>query len=218
MLVTSRSAEEYHAMFDLTPDDLTDRRILDCSAGASSLTAETRAFVVAVDPVYGRGIDVVTAEARDGLVLGDEMIAEHAHRFEWSWYGDRTRRSVLRKAALTRFVADLARRPSRYVAGALPELPFLDKTFDLVLCSHLLFTWAGHLDQAWHAAALTELVRVTRAEVRIFPLVQQGSGDPVSFLASLLDQLEATGNRPQLRPVPYRFQRGAGQMLVVSCH
>jgi SAM-dependent methyltransferase len=215
VLVTSRSAAEYHAMFDLTSDALAPLRVLDCCAGASSLAAETAAYVVAADPAYGRGRAMVADEAQSGLVAGSDIIEDQADRFEWSWYGVPARRTAMRTAAMRRFVADLAARPSRYVAGALPDLPFADESFDLVLCSHLLFTWADRFDRDWHHAALSELVRVARSEVRIFPLVHQGSGDPVAFLPSLRSELQAAGHRNELRRVPYRFQRGADQMLVV---
>ncbi|MBO0878007.1 MAG: hypothetical protein J2P19_31920, partial [Pseudonocardia sp.] len=64
MLVTSRSAAEYHAMFDLTPADLAAVSVLDCCAGGSSFAAETAGavasgrnggWVVAVDPAYAAG-------------------------------------------------------------------------------------------------------------------------------------------------------------------
>jgi hypothetical protein len=54
VLITSRSAAEYRAMFDLTPEDLTGS-VLDCCAGGSSFAAETGGRVVAVDPAYALG-------------------------------------------------------------------------------------------------------------------------------------------------------------------
>lgn len=85
-----------------------------------------------------------------------------------------------------------------------------------MLCSHLLFSWADQLDSTWHRAALAELVRVARRQVRIYPLVVQGTGEPVSFLDDLRAELDATGHRSQLRQVPYRFQRRADRMLHIA--
>jgi hypothetical protein len=90
---------------------------------------------------------------------------------------------------------------------------------DLVLSSHLLFTWADPFDEAWHRAALLEMARVARREVRVYPLVRRGPGDAVGFLASLLDGLSGPGGvelRVELRRVQYEFQRGATEMLVVQ--
>jgi len=84
-----------------------------------------------------------------------------------------------------------------------------------VLCSHLLFTWADRLDVDWHRAALADLVRVTRLEVRVFPLVALATGGAVPFLARLTDELEEQGHEVAVRDVPYEFQRGAHAMLVI---
>jgi Methyltransferase domain len=215
VLVTSRSAAEYRAMFDLAPDDLTGS-VLDCCAGGSSFAAETVGPIIAVDPAYALGREELAVRVRVGLEEGDRMIDRNADRFEWGWYGSPGRRAGMRRAAAELFLADLEGRPERYVAGALPHLPLSSGSVDLVLCSHLLFTWADQLGEDWHRRALTELVRVARREVRIFPVVVQGTGEPVAFLHALRAELQARGHRSHLRDVPYRFQRGGTQMLQIE--
>jgi SAM-dependent methyltransferase len=207
---------EYLAMFDLSPVDVAGSSVLDCCAGAASFTAESEGRGVAMDPVYAMGSGELATLVRDGVRDGERIIAEHADAFEWDWYGHPARRAEQRRTAADRFLLDLSRRPGRYVAGALPNLPLATGSFDLVLCSHLLFTWSDVLDEAWHRRAIAELVRVARREVRVFPLVVQGTGDPVAFLDSLRADLHAAGHRSCLRTVPYRFQRGADQMLAIT--
>ena len=215
MLVTSRSAAEYRAMFDLAPEDLTGS-VLDCCAGGSSFAAETDGRVFAVDPAYALGRPDLAVRVRAALDEGDRIIDQNADRFEWGWYGSPGRRAELRRAAAELFLADLHVRPERYVAGALPHLPLSSGSVDLVLCSHLLFTWADQLGEDWHRRALAELVRVARREVRIFPVVVQGTGEPVDFLDVLRAELDPLGHRSYLRDVPYRFQRGGDQMLLIE--
>lgn len=217
MLVTSRSAAEYRAMFDLAPDDLTGS-VLDCCAGGSSFAAETDGRIVAVDPAYAMGTEELAVRVRMALDEGDRMIDRNADRFEWGWYGSPASRADMRRAAAELFLADLKRRPERYVAGALPHLPLSSGSVDLVLCSHLLFTWADQLDEHWHRRALAELVRVARREVRIFPVVVQGTGEPVAFLDALRAELHAQGHPSRLREVPYRFQRGGDKMLQIEAN
>ena len=111
-------------------------------------------------------------------------------------------------------VAGNEEHPGTYRAAALPDLPFPDDAFDLALCSHLLFTWSDLLDEAWHEGALDELLRVAR-QVRVFPLVVQGSGDAVPFLPRLLDRLRDQGHVARVVDVPYEFQRGGNRVLEV---
>jgi hypothetical protein len=215
MLVTSRSFAEYEAMFDLSGVDLTGS-ILDCCAGGSSFAAESPARVVAVDPVYALAPAALATRVRAAIPHGDRIIDEHPDRFEWGWYGSPANRLRLRTAAAEAFLADLHGRPGRYLAGALPHLPLASGGFDLVLCSHLLFTWSDRLGEDWHRRAIAELIRVARREVRVFPVVVQGTGEPVPFLDALRDGIHAAGHGTQLRGVPYRFQRGAHHMLVIT--
>ncbi len=216
MLVTSRSFAEYEAFFALTAADAR-RAVLDCSAGASGFAAVANARggrVTAVDPAYSLGREALAAAARASLTTGGAVVDDHEDRFTWRWYGSRERRDELRRGALAAFLDDLRERPTTYVAGSLPDLPFAGGAFDLALCSHLLFTWSDVFDEAWHEAALVEMLRVAR-EVRVFPLVVQGTGDPVPFLPSVLDRLRASGCRAEVVDVPYEFQRGGRRMLRV---
>ena len=85
---------------------------------------------------------------------------------------DRCRRTGSAWRGASGFLADYEAHfiHNRYVGGSLPRLPFFDGTFDLVLCAHLLFTYAARFDFDWHLAACRELVRVSADEVRIHPL------------------------------------------------
>lgn len=214
MLITSRSAAEYRAMFDLT--DLAGARILDCCAGGASFTAETGGAVVALDPVYTQGQAELAASIQTGQQGTTALSDANAEHFDWSWYGTRERKEQLRAEAGKRFLADLADRPGHYVAGDVHHLPFADNSFDLAPCSHLLFTWSDVFDQDWHERAIAELVRVSRGEVRIFPTVVQKTGAPVPFLAALRAEFAARGVASRLAKVPYMFQVGADEMLVFS--
>jgi hypothetical protein len=144
------------------------------------------------------------------------MISENHERFVWDWYGSADRHQEMRRAAGAAFIADLWRRPGSYLAGRLPRLPLADASVDLALCSHLLFTWAGTFDRDRHRTAILEMCRVSRGEVRIFPLVHMGAGEPVGFLDDLRTDLDATGVVSDCARVPYEFQRGADRMLRVG--
>jgi hypothetical protein len=218
MLITSRSFAEYRAMFDLATADLAGG-VIDVCAGGSSFVAElSRRGVpaLAVDPAYAWPYQRLAAAVSDSIAGGHTLIADRPDRFVWSYYGDLDRHRAIRENAAHRFLADLRDRPGGYVAGALPRLPLRDAAADLAVCSHLLFTWSDRFDARWHLAALRELVRVARREVRVFPLVTAGSGDPVPFRVAVTRALAVDGIDAEERPVPYEFQRGAASMLVLS--
>ncbi len=217
MLVTSRSLTEYRAMFALSDEDLLGR-ILDCCAGAASLTAEVSSSggqIVAVDPVFALGLPRVEAAVRESLAGGQQLVDDNEEQFVWTWYGTRDRRDRLRDRAAELFLAHSRRTPGRYIGAELPRLPFRDKSFDLAVCSHLLFTWARRFDQAWHTEALVELARVA-TEVRVFPLVRAGDGSATPFLDDLVHHLHRQGFAVEVRAVEYEFQRGGNQMLVFT--
>lgn len=215
ILVSSRSFAEYVAFFDLDTEAL-PARILDCSAGASSFVAEAHARgvdAVAVDPVYALAPGALAARANAGVPSGNSMIDANSDRFVFDWYQTPQRRAEMRRAALVTFQGHHHSYPDRYIAAALPELAFANAAFDLALCSHLLFTWATQLDEQWHFAALVELCRVAE-EVRVFPLVLQGTGESVEFLPNLRTRLHNQCRiNSEIVPVPYEFQIGARHML-----
>lgn len=211
-----RNRAEYSAFFDLA-GVAEDARILDIGAGPSSFTAEMAMLgrdVVAVDPLY-RETPVAIAE-RIAETRGQVMegLARHADRFLWDVYRDPAHLEEVRLSAMSLFLEDLVGpRRGRYVAGALPCLPFADDRFDLVLISHLLFLYSDALGPSFHQAAVTEALRLA-PEVRIFPLIDL-NGLPSPHLQPVRAAAHRLGATAETRAVPYHFQRGADRMLVL---
>ena len=153
--------------------------VLDCPGGPGSLAAHLRregCDVTAVDPLY----------ALDPTALEQRALADLEHTMAVQAGSDDLRPDFDLEAcrrehleALQAFLADRREHPDRYLAAALPELPFADAQFDLVLSGHLLFSYApladgglmagAGLDLAWHRRALAELCRVSRRQVRLYP-------------------------------------------------
>jgi hypothetical protein len=216
-LFSARPLAEYRAMFALEDSDLTGR-ILDCPGGAASFTADLCAAggeVTAVDVAYQNPSGELAALARSEAERGNAYMAANASRYVWSYYPDVHAHDQARRDAAERFAHDITAHPERYVAAALPSLPFTDRSFDLVLSGHLLFTYTDRLDWGFHLQSLLELVRVARAQVRVFPLLEHtGRSDP-PLLDRLREQLSALGIDSEVREVGYEFQRGGKQMLVL---
>lgn len=173
-------------LFALTEDDLRGKRVLDCNSGPDGFAAgaHQRGFeVVGCDPVYAKPLEEIEAMGREDIDYAKGLAAQQANMMPpeelAEWAADKM-------TALEEFLADFpaGQKAGRYVDGALPELPFGDGEFDLALSAHFLFIGShpsvggmisgGHFSQDFHRAALRELLRVSRSEVRIFPCTKVG--------------------------------------------
>ena len=223
VLPWGRSFDEYRAMFDLDgrafPRAGAAPRVLDVGGGPASFTAEAVARgwqALACDPLYaldGAAIENRVEAARDQIMA---LVRAERQRFVWTSIESPEALERLRLAAMARFLEDYeaGRAAGRYRAEALPTLDWPDAVFDLALASHLLFLYSAQWDVAFHLAAIRELARVA-AEVRIFPLLDM-TGRPSAHLAAVLAGLRAEGFAADIRKVPYEFQRGGDEMLVVT--
>lgn len=216
-LFSARSLHEYRAMFALTDSDLTGR-VLDCPGGAASSTAEivgAGGDAVAVDPLYARPAAELAALARAEARRGNAYTAGNAERYVWTWFPDLAAHHQARVTAADTFARDVVAHPERYVAAALPHLPFPDRAFDLVLSAHLLFTYGDRLDAELHLQALLELCRVTRSDVRLFPLLEHSGRRDELLLHRVRTGLDEHGVDSDVVRVEYEVQRGGDQMLVL---
>lgn len=214
-----RSLAEYAQFFALDVAAMRGRDILDVAAGPSSFTAEacTRKInAVAVDPFYGAPADDLAARIQADYAHMFAQMRARPRLFRFKSFPSIDAAELDRRTAAQRFLADYETHyiHNRYVGGSLPRLPFFDRTFDVVLCAHLLFTYVQRFDFDWHLAACRELVRVSAAEVRIHPLCGL-DGKPYAGLPRLRRELRAEGIASEVVPVDYEFFTGANSMLVL---
>jgi hypothetical protein len=212
-----RSLGEYQRMFALTEEDL-QSSILGCADGPASFNAEaTRrgAKVVSCDPLYGLDASQIQERITATYQLVLDQTQRNADEFVWDTIRSVEELGRVRMAAMRLFMDDYekGRAERRYIDAELPVLPFPDASVDLALCSHFLFLYAVHLDEAFHLAAIREMCRVA-TEARIFPLVALG-GRPSPHLEPALAALRQSGYSASVETVPYEFQKGANQMLRV---
>ena len=215
-----RPFEELLKCFGLTRGELRRRRVLECPSGPSSFVAEaTRLGVdaVGVDPLFYRGPEALRQLALSDFKEMFERVRENADRFVAKTYGSIDEAEVARREALGTFLLDYSRGycAGRYRYGCLPNLAFDDRSFDLTLCGHLLFIYSEKLDAGFHRAAIHELCRVTREEIRIHPVVDSESRR-YPQLDELVEIAKELGFRGDLRPVEHEFFRGSNQTLVLK--
>ncbi len=209
-------------MFNLSDADLRGGLILDCPSGGATFGARARQLgmrVISADPVFALGRS--GARERVASDVGEFVgnIREQASRNpEWyefgPTYGDIGGWEQSRRESAETFGRLVDTSPGM-LAAALPRLPCRDRTFRLSLSSHLLFVYEGLLDRRFHVEAISELVRVTDGEVRIYPLVTRES-KPAAYLGSVRAELDDRGVSTWTEPVTYRARRGANEMLVAA--
>ena len=106
---------------------------------------------------------------------------------------------------------ETGRQQGRYVVAALPNLPFPDRHFDLVLSAQLLFFYSANRDLAFHLDAARELLRIGN-EVRIFPIVDVNSSFS-QFVLPVIHALKKDGIDCSVERVPYHLQKTGNEML-----
>jgi len=215
-----RSFDEYVRFFALDEAALSGSRVLDVAAGPSSFTAEAHARginAVAADPLYGLRADALAAHVQ---IDYDRMLSEmrrKADRFRYGYFPSLAAAEASRRAAASRFLADYEAGflRDRYVGASLPRLPFAKGAFDLVLCAHLLFTYSGHFDYAFHLASCSELARVCKEEVRIHPICGL-DGKTYPELPRLRDDLAQAGIAARVLEINYEFFPGSNSALILK--
>jgi hypothetical protein len=172
--------------------------------------------VVSCDPIYRFRGEQIRSRVE---ATGERMVAaarEHADLFNWDVIKSPEELGRVRMGAMERFLADYdgGKREGRYVCAELPRLPMGDGSFDLAVCSHLLFLYAEQISFEVHLASVIEMARVAR-EVRIFPLLELGNV-PSRHVSPVRQMLRTQGFDCEIRRVPYEFQKGGGEMMVVT--
>jgi hypothetical protein len=212
-----RTLDEYRRTFDLDVEALSGRRVLDCPGGACSFVRESR----------DRGVRAVGADVRDDrtpaalsrtatLAVDRAMDALDGveELYRWAFYDGVAELSSYRHRAASRFLRDYATNGERYAHASLPTLPYPTGEFDLVLSAHFLFLYDDRLSTAFHLEAIRELSRVG-GEIRVFPL-SGFDAERSDLVEPVGETLRAAGRAVETRPVPFEFQRGATEMLVVG--
>jgi len=214
-----RTLAEYTQFFAIDPNSLKGMSVLDVGAGPSSFTAEAckrGADAVAVDPLYGCTPTALAAHVQIDYRRMLAQLRAKPQLLRFKSFGSIDEAEASRRSAAERFLADYEQQfvHNRYIGASLPQLPFLDGAFDLVLCAHLLFVYAQRFDFTFHLEACRELVRVSRDEVRIHPLIGLG-GKKYAELERLRSALDEDGISSEVVSVDYEFFKGSDSMLVL---
>ncbi len=192
---------------------------MGCGDGPACFNAELTKVggnIVSVDPVYQFSSQQIRSRIEQVFPEVMSQVSKNSDDFVWKTIANVEELGCVRMAAMENFLNDYeqGRAVGRYIAASLPELPFEDAEFDLALCSHYLFLYSEHVDQAQHILAMKELCRVAK-EVRVYPLLGL-DGRQSKHLEPVISFVKASGFDISLQAVEYQFQKGATEMLVVK--
>jgi hypothetical protein len=176
--------------------------------------------------MYSYSLRDLLPKAEDDLKMCANKSNSERKLFEPSATGseDASHYFAEKQRALFTFSRDYTRGKGegRYIAGSLPVLPFANNSFDLVLSGHLLFVYASKLNGGmlnedkftlgFHIDAIKEMIRVSRKEVRIYPLKGPNCKDN-PMLAAILAALNDEPVTADIIPVGYKDIAGANLML-----
>lgn len=213
-----RSYDEYVSMFGLTESELAFR-ILGCGDGPAAFNSELckrGGNVVSVDPIYVFDAAQIRSRVSDTYETVMTQVRQNKSDYIWGAIPSVEQLGNVRLSAMETFLADfdIGKCEGRYIAGELPSLPFKSGQFDIALTSHFLFLYSAHLSAEFHLQSLREMLRVAH-EVRVFPLLALDS-TPSPYIEFVSNSLEKHGFGVEVRRVPYEFQRGGNEMLVVK--
>ena len=213
-----RSFNEYLGMFDLSEDDLA-RDIVGVGDGPASFNFRMNQRgtpIISVDPIY----QFSEVELRQRIQeTYDDVIAQarlNQDKFVWTKFSSVDELAKVRMQAMDEFCRDFesGKQQGRYIDASLPNLPFPDGHFDLVLSAHLLFFYSANRDLAFHLDGIRELLRIG-TEVRIFPIVDVNS-NPSPFLSPVIDELKKENIACSVKHVPYHFQKTGNELLQLT--
>ncbi|OAB46864.1 SAM-dependent methyltransferase [Paenibacillus antarcticus] len=212
-----RSYKEYLDMFSLSEDELKGKKILDCPAGACSFTAIGNKLgldITACDIAYYHAQEDLVNKGLQDIIHTMEHLENVKEKYIWDYFKDINSLRNNRQSALNDCTNDMKEFSERYIPVTLPMLPFKDGEFDILLSAHFLFTYAERLDYEFHITTLNELLRVTKEEIRIFPLVDL-EGKRYEHLDKLVKYLEDMGCIVEEVDASYEFQAKANAMLKI---
>jgi len=218
VVLIGRTFEEYCRYLQLQESHLGSGRILDVGAGVSSFCAEasSRGYdVTAADPIYNLPVGTISATSAKDLKYVLQQLPSAAHKYNWTFYRDVDELARYRTAARYRFLEDYGARRDRYIPTALPNLPFADGEFDIVLVSHFLFLYDDFHDYEFHRQSILELTRIVRREIRIYPLTNM-SGVKSPFVEQLTGDEGCSGLTFTILKSDFEFFRNANEMLRIQ--
>ena len=214
-----RNLQEYKSMFQLSNKDLKSS-ILGCGDGPSSFNFEVTKLngnITSIDPIYQFTKDAIQQKIDETSSVISKQLKQNKNNFIWQHIESVDKLIDIRLTAMSHFIQDYdhGKKEKRYIYNELPNLVFKDNSFDLVLSSHFLFLYSEHFDLQFHIDSILEMCRVSKKEVKIFPL-HDLKNQKSPYLEPILNIVQDKGFKTKIIQTNYEFQKGANEFLSIE--
>lgn len=220
IVLIGRTFDEYYSMFDLCSINQEKDRILDVASGVSSFCVEANSkgyHVTASDRIYHLSPLDIEQKCKKDLKVVVEQLTDVMELYNWEFFGTIDDLRQAREKAYKLFVEDFkSKGKNRYFLTVYPHSSFQDNQFTISLVSHFLFLYDEHLDYEFHKKTILELIRISSAQVRVFPLVNL-KGKRSLFVEELLNDLDLNDYNMIIEKVNYEFVKTGNEMLIIEC-
>ena len=172
-------------------------------------------------------IYTIEERGREDLEYMIDRLSQVPDFYAWNMYSTIEDLRKSRASSLKEFISDYAvkdevdnpsKKYKRYVKAVLPNLPFSDKSFDLVLSSNFLFYYHNMFDYDFHHDSILEMLRVTSKELRIYPIQKPDAKIP-EYFETLMESINSHMKKKisfRIEKVKYEFRNGVNKMLVIK--
>ena len=218
IIFIGRTFDEYMKMFNLNASELKGKNILDCPAGACAFGSQMKSSSINIkscDIAYYFDKQSLYKKGQQDIEHAIENIEKAKHLYNWTYFKNTQELKNSRIQALENCYSDMVINKEDYIAAKLPVLPFADHSFDILLSAHFLFMYADQLDYEFHRACINEMLRVSKNEIRIFPIVDL-KGEQYQYLSEILSYISDLGHETELIKVDYEFQKNAHTMMKIT--
>ena len=214
-----RNLQEYQKMFLLSKEDLQFKKILGCGDGPSSFNFEGKKLngnITSIDPIYQFTKHEIQTRINETSSVVSEQLRKNQNDFVWKNIKSVDELISIRLRAMNDFINDYesGKDEKRYVYQELPKLSFKDNSFDVVLSSHFLFLYSEYFDLKFHIDSILEMCRVSKNEVKIFPLLDL-KNQRSKYLEPILEILKNKNFETKIVKTEYEFQKGANELLII---
>ena len=219
IVLLGRTFDEYYRMFDFVNINVIDENILDVASGVSSFCAEANSkgyTVKASDRIYRFSAEEIEDKCINDLTMVLEQLPDVADLYKWEFFKNIDDLKQNREKAYKLFTKDFKEQGGgQYIHTNYPESEFADNEFSISLISHFLFMYDEHLDYKFHKRTISEILRITSDEIRLFPIVNL-KGKRSLLVDQLMNDGEFKNCEMTIKKVNYEFVKNGNEMLMIK--